>query len=346
MTAALLRRRILLAIGIASLGCEHNPEPIAPSGGPPPPIEMIEPPGSNGTPTESTEASVLPLPTDQACPKSPPSKPGQPPYGPYCHANVLCTPPLPQMPSKHYAAPFERCGPNHGPGSLSAAATTEARSREGSEVCCYHHVQMHPMGRPLRDHDVAVVPYIDGGVTSAAERFVAIARIEHSSVASFADLSLSLLAHGAPADLIEATHRAAIDEIGHARAALEIASALDGVPRSIGPMPIPVGDRSFHALVRSTVIDGCFGEVIGALEAARESATHDPQMRGFFVRVAEEEATHAELAFRILGWALAHDREAAVAAIDDAVASVDLGRVDNDVTRACLSAVLTPRELC
>jgi hypothetical protein len=135
--------------------------------------------------------------------------------------------------------------------------------------------------------------------------------------------------------LIEGAHRAAVDEIGHARAALEIASALDGIERNIGPMPIPTSDRSFHALVRSTVIDGCFGEVIGALDAANERST-DPRIDAFFRRVTDEEAEHAELAFRVIAWALAHDRAAAHRAIDDALACVP--RVE--VSLSCIHALL------
>ena len=40
---------------------------------------------------------------------------------------------------------------------------------------------------------------------------------EHASVASFSRHSLQLMALAAPADLVEATHRAAIDEISHAK---------------------------------------------------------------------------------------------------------------------------------
>jgi hypothetical protein len=340
MNASVLRHRILFTLGIAGIGCTNQPEPrTAKPGEDPPPIVMIDPP----PPVEGeTSDEVLPLPVVSSCPSVDHSDPTKIPYGPYCGMRLACAAPLAQVPAKHYAAPFERCNPSGSPGTFSAKATSQMRASQGSEVCCYQYVEMHPMGRPLRAHDVALVPAIDGGRNGEAERFVEIARIEHSSVASFADLSLSLLAHGAPAELIEATHRAALDEIGHARAALQIATSLDGVARAIGPMPIPAADRSFHALVRSTVIDGCFGEVIGALEAAREVHC-DPVIDGFFQRVADEEANHAVLAFQIIGWALSHDREAAVAAIDDAVASVDLSRVDNDVTRSCLAAVLTPR---
>ena len=50
-----------------------------------------------------------------------------------------------------------------------------------------------------------------------------------AEIASFARTSLDLLALGAPADLVAETHRAALDEIEHARIAYALASAFSGV---------------------------------------------------------------------------------------------------------------------
>src|SRR5690349_3292760 len=49
---------------------------------------------------------------------------------------------------------------------------------------------------------------------------------EHAAVATFARLSLELLALGAPSDLVVAAHDAALDEVRHARQSYAIASAL------------------------------------------------------------------------------------------------------------------------
>ena len=62
------------------------------------------------------------------------------------------------------------------------------------------------------------------------------ARGEHASVPAFCRLSLSLLALGAPARLVEAAHRAALEEIEHARLAFSLAGAYAGVP--VGPGPL------------------------------------------------------------------------------------------------------------
>jgi hypothetical protein len=351
MNAPLLRRNILLALGLAGLGCEQNPTPnSAYEGSSVPPIETIAPPPPGpATPPEPTpDSKVVALPPEQTCGG-----------GGACMESTQCEAPRAGPLAEHYPAPYERCRVSNYPAFSVQLTNSYRMTSMGVGGCCYRRLMMHPKGRPLRHDDEAIVPAIVrgpqhlpsfAGELELAERFVEIARIEHSSVASFADLSLSLLAHGAPIELVEGAHRAALDEIAHATAALEIASSIDGVVRTAGRMPIPAGDRSFHALVRSTVIDGCFGEVMGTLEAVSESSD-DPAIAAFFEMVAEEEARHAVLAFRIVRWALEHDRAAAEAAIRDGIEVV--GRADarqleeerNAVSLPCLTLLLNGRAL-
>ena len=66
-----------------------------------------------------------------------------------------------------------------------------------------------------------------------AAAWLEIAQLEHASIAAFASLSLRLLAAGAPAELVTASHRAALDEVEHARIAFELASVYGG--RRVGP---------------------------------------------------------------------------------------------------------------
>src|SRR5262249_34475352 len=63
------------------------------------------------------------------------------------------------------------------------------------------------------------------------------ARGEHASVPAFSRLALSLVALGAPARLVEAAHRAALEEIAHARLSFSLAGAYAGAP--VGPGPLP-----------------------------------------------------------------------------------------------------------
>src|SRR6185437_10815965 len=76
-----------------------------------------------------------------------------------------------------------------------------------------------------------VAPRVDGldaldagARASLAETWTVLALLEHASVASFARVSLQLLAVGAPGDLVGATHQAALDEIRHARLCFALAS--------------------------------------------------------------------------------------------------------------------------
>jgi hypothetical protein len=125
-------------------------------------------------------------------------------------------------------------------------------------------------------------------------------------------VSLQLLALGAPADLVRATHEAAIDEVEHARASYGVAWALarasDAGACAHGPGPLPptgMPGIDFVSLVEETFDDGCAGETIGAL-AARAGAERaaDEAVRRVLQTIAEDEARHAELAWRTLAWAL------------------------------------------
>lgn len=62
-------------------------------------------------------------------------------------------------------------------------------------------------------------------VPPSALRWAADAALEHSSIAAFAKLSLDLMAHGAPLDLVRAAHQAALEEIRHTEAACAMATA-------------------------------------------------------------------------------------------------------------------------
>ncbi|MFN7146774.1 MAG: hypothetical protein ACK4YP_23575, partial [Myxococcota bacterium] len=70
-----------------------------------------------------------------------------------------------------------------------------------------------------------------------AEAWTRDALIEHASVAAFARFALELLAVGAPADLVDAAHAAARDEVRHARLAFALAEAYAGAPVAPGGFP-------------------------------------------------------------------------------------------------------------
>jgi hypothetical protein len=141
-----------------------------------------------------------------------------------------------------------------------------------------------------------------------AERWTADGLLEHASVASFSRMAIALMTFGAPPSLVDGCHRAARQEIGHARDAFALASAYAGEARGPGRLPLPANlplPNSFEALAIETLREGCINEAIAAIDAAdRLACATDPAVRAVLTRVAEEESQHAELAWRCLRWLL------------------------------------------
>ncbi|NUP10114.1 MAG: ferritin-like domain-containing protein [Polyangiaceae bacterium] len=134
------------------------------------------------------------------------------------------------------------------------------------------------------------------------------AAFEHASVASFSKFSLELLAFGAPSDLVMSAHAAALDEVRHAQLGFALASAYAG--QRLEPEALPAAGRvelatTPEAFVRAVVTEGCVGETVAALVAAAQLAvSEDPAVRAVLSEIAEDEARHAELAWRTVAWAL------------------------------------------
>jgi hypothetical protein len=143
---------------------------------------------------------------------------------------------------------------------------------------------------------------------SLAQAWIADALLEHASVASFSRFSLALLAAGAPSDLVELSHHAALDEIRHARLCFALAAAYAG--EDVAPGRFPLGGEVHVAsgladLAASTVKEGCVGETLAAVVAAEQLArATDPAVRAALAQIAEDEARHAELAWRTVAWAV------------------------------------------
>jgi hypothetical protein len=141
------------------------------------------------------------------------------------------------------------------------------------------------------------------------ELWLLTARMEHASVAAFSQLSLHLSALGAPARLLAATHRAALEEIAHAQQCFAITAAITGVPHSAGPIAA-LGDGGgppidLTRLAIGSLIDGCLGEGIAADVAGHGAlAANEPAIRETLAMIAREETGHAELAWDVLSWCL------------------------------------------
>lgn len=170
-----------------------------------------------------------------------------------------------------------------------------------------------PIGDPWRAREDVSVRADATGLSEAARlaiggAWASDAAYEHASVGSFSKLSIELVALGAPPELIEASHRAALDEVHHARLCYALASAYHDA--EVGPGPLAEATRLTFAtdlgdLVDAAVREGCFGETLASLVAREQLAgAEDPAVRAALAQIAEDEASHAELAFRVVAWAV------------------------------------------
>lgn len=194
-------------------------------------------------------------------------------------------------------------------------------------VCCWDFCAGGCCGRPIRVDGVPVVATVTEGQDWIAElmplRFEANldvetraalvadytrdALLEHASIASFAVFTLELMAVNAPPDLIALAQEAARDEVEHAKMTFAIASFIAGV--TIGPSALPIANvlpkTTLAEIAASTVRDGCIGETIASLIAAAQSEeATDPRVQSTLAKIAEDEARHAELAWRFVRWAI------------------------------------------
>ena len=224
---------------------------------------------------------------------------------------------------------------------------TQARN----DMCCYQSITRRVIiqrGRPARvDGDPRFAPLQAGTAWHApittqtrdarlAAKWLEAARMEHASIAAFSATSLRLMALGAPPELIAATHRAALDEIEHARAAFALAAAYGGEAVSPGALDMDASPMTLRELAIETFVDGCVGETIAALEAACEAEIEqDPAVAEVLAKIAEDETRHAQLAWQIVAWCVKQDRSILADLVCDG------GREDvmRDVIAPCVAAL-------
>jgi len=158
------------------------------------------------------------------------------------------------------------------------------------------------------------------------------AQKEHASVPAFARISWLLAAVGAPAELVEGAHRAALEEIDHARRCFALAAGYGGRSHGVEPMPellvggLDVQGDPLERLASEGLTDGCLLEDFNADVAATcAAACEEPSVRGVLARIATEERSHASFSWALLTWLLARGD----ARIERAVAraATDLERV-------------------
>ena len=147
------------------------------------------------------------------------------------------------------------------------------------------------------------------------DRWEAMARLEHSSVASFARVTLELMSLGAPADLLMETQLATRDEVEHAQRALEVVSTLREEPTRFAEFPSASIELRTErdAILVSVIEEACLGETLGVVEARCElnamRVYQGPRaLQTRLSQIIEDESRHATLAWRTFGWLLYGDQ--------------------------------------
>lgn len=202
-----------------------------------------------------------------------------------------------------------------GTGSTTPAPTTTSyggpyciTNPDGTQQCAIP-------GRPLRRRRRGRRAGLLLPVAPAEGRHGDEARAEYASVASFGELALRLLAVGAPADLVAACHRAALDEIHHA----SVCESLAGQSVTpFGAIPGLLGRRlggwrrsrrfQLQRLAVESFLDGWVNEGAAAAELrARAERAPSRAERTALHRMAEDEQRHADLARAIVIWCFDQD---------------------------------------
>jgi len=257
------------------------------------------------------------------------------PFGHGCGFEIVCNPPHTKPPAAHAKAPFERCAasvPAKADSALGEGVFDEELTKTrftNAPTCCYKVPRtLCGGGRPLvaeegarlatfvSRNDYAYLGEPSGPARrdlGVAARHLRDAACEHASVASFARVSLVLIALGAPPALLADVHAAAADEVRHAQVFCALA-ARRGAP-ALGPGPLSLEGVTLGAsvaeLVTETLRDGCVSEARALLDLEARLTEGDSVERLHLARIVEDEGRHVELAWKVLAWAVrAHGAEA------------------------------------
>ncbi len=132
--------------------------------------------------------------------------------------------------------------------------------------------------------------------------FAHVMQLEAASIDAFDILAAELQAHGAPASLIAAAHKARADEVRHTRMAAALLRRFGGEAAQPTVIRHPV--RPLAAIALENAVEGCVREAFGAFQASwQASASADATVRAVMRSVARDEIAHAELAFAVARWA-------------------------------------------
>jgi hypothetical protein len=187
----------------------------------------------------------------------------------------------------------------------------------------------------------------DRGLSGLGDWLARAAHLEAASISAFERLADELRAHGAPPSLLGEALRAAEDEVRHAATVGALARARGGVP--VDPSVCPGNVRSLEAMALENAVEGCVRETFGALVGAYQAAhAEDPEIGAAMRGIAEDEARHAALSWKVHLWAmeqLAPEQRARIArAQAEALSSLRAGQGRGPDARIARAAGLPPPE--
>ena len=139
------------------------------------------------------------------------------------------------------------------------------------------------------------------------------AQKEHASVPAFSRISWLLVSVGAPAEIVEWSHRAAIEEIEHTQLCFALAQGYSNSNTSytVKPMPellsggLDLKDDALIVLAKESLSDGCQLEDFNAdVAAACSDVCEERVTRNVLKQIALEERSHAEFSWKVLEWTL------------------------------------------
>lgn len=198
----------------------------------------------------------------------------------------------------------------------------------------------------IDDVSPEVNPLDDVTRRALASQWLDDALAEHASIAAFTRVAAQLLALGAPPELLEGAHRAALDEVRHARLCFTLASMYGGAWKAPGAIDIGAVREArcdLAAVAREALVEGCLGEGTAAALARRAAARcEDPEVQRCLATVAEDEGRHEALAWSVLAWCLDRGNDDVADAVAQALrampATVPLFDLPPGVDRAVWSA--------
>lgn len=139
------------------------------------------------------------------------------------------------------------------------------------------------------------------GGSRVGDYFARAAHLEAAAVHAFRAMHRELACHGAPAELLSLVRSAEADEIRHARVTSKLARTRGAKPVRARVKKMPV--RPLEEMAIENAIEGCVRETFGALYAKwQANAAGDTDVAEAMSVIADDEAKHAALSWRVAAW--------------------------------------------